>query len=226
MATQQVASELPPVPDGPATPQQEPDTEEPAVSSARLPDTPRQEPATEHPATSVAMPPATSQPAPTTVPPSTLATVSATTLADQLLNKLLVRLQGLGVTRTSEPPAEPAQETQPWNQRTGQQWQTSDQRWDQTSWDRWYSDDQREWSSWNKWETREDTKRDRPYISHLEFPTFDGRKESYAAYRYQVMNLKSQCAPKDYKYLAPILISNFTGVMGEDARAMELNGID
>ena len=39
------------------------------------------------------------------------------------------------------------------------------------------------------------------------------------------MNLKSQCAPRDYKYLAPKLISNFTGSLSEDARAMELNGI-
>ena len=63
-------------------------------------------------------------------------------------------------------------------------------------------------------------------VSHLEFPKFDGRTEAYASYKYQVMNLKSQCAPKDYKYLAPRLISNFTGDMSEDARAMELNGID
>ena len=40
------------------------------------------------------------------------------------------------------------------------------------------------------------------------------------------MNLKSQCAPKDYTYLAPKLISNFTGAMREDARAMELMGTD
>ena len=38
---------------------------------------------------------------------------------------------------------------------------------------------------------------------------FDVRKEAYASYKYQVMNLKSQCAPTDYKYLAPKLISNF-----------------
>ena len=40
------------------------------------------------------------------------------------------------------------------------------------------------------------------------------------------MNLKSQCAAKDYKYLAPKLISNFTGAMSEDARAMELHSTD
>ena len=37
------------------------------------------------------------------------------------------------------------------------------------------------------------------------------------------MNLKSQCAPRDHKYLAPRLISNFTGAMREDAMAMELH---
>ena len=37
------------------------------------------------------------------------------------------------------------------------------------------------------------------------------------------MNLKSQCDPQDYKYLAPMLISNFIGAMSEDARAMGLH---
>ena len=41
-----------------------------------------------------------------------------------------------------------------------------------------------------------------------------------------MLNLKSQCAPKDYKYLAPKLIANFTGSMQDDARAMELLGED
>ena len=36
------------------------------------------------------------------------------------------------------------------------------------------------------------------------------------------MNLKSHCAPRDHTYLAPRLISNFTGAMSEDARAMDL----
>ena len=40
------------------------------------------------------------------------------------------------------------------------------------------------------------------------------------------MNLKSQCAPRDYKSLAPRLISNFIGAMREDARAMDLQSSD
>ena len=36
------------------------------------------------------------------------------------------------------------------------------------------------------------------------------------------MNMKSQCAPRDHKYRVPRLISNFTGAMSEDARAMDL----
>ena len=40
------------------------------------------------------------------------------------------------------------------------------------------------------------------------------------------MNLKAQCAPQDYKYLAPRLISNFIGAMSEDARAMDLHRSD
>ena len=41
-----------------------------------------------------------------------------------------------------------------------------------------------------------------------------------------MLNLKSQCAPRDYKYLAPKLIANFTGAMRDGARAMELLGQD
>ena len=72
----------------------------------------------------------------------------------------------------------------------------------------------------------EGEKQDRPYISHLDFPKFDGKREEYSNYQYAVMNLKSQCAPKDFKYLAPKLIANFTGTMSEDARAVELLGSD
>ena len=51
--------------------------------------------------------------------------------------------------------------------------------------------------------SQSDEKYERPYISHLDFPKLDGRKEEYANYQYAVLNLKSQCAPKDYKYLPP-----------------------
>ena len=40
------------------------------------------------------------------------------------------------------------------------------------------------------------------------------------------MNLKSQCAPRDYKYLAPRLISNFIGALSEDTRAMDIHSSD
>ena len=57
-------------------------------------------------------------------------------------------------------------------------------------------------------------------------PTFDGRKEEYANSTYQVLNLKSPCGPRDYNFLAPRLIANFTGTMSDDARAIELLGTD
>ena len=41
-----------------------------------------------------------------------------------------------------------------------------------------------------------------------------------------MLNLKSQCGPRDYKFLAPRLIANFTGTMSDDARAIELLGND
>ena len=40
------------------------------------------------------------------------------------------------------------------------------------------------------------------------------------------MNLKSHCVLTYCKYLAPTLISNFTGAMSADARAMEFLGTD
>ena len=40
------------------------------------------------------------------------------------------------------------------------------------------------------------------------------------------MNLKSQCGPTDYKYIAQRLISNFKGAMVEYVRSMELNSAD
>ena len=54
-------------------------------------------------------------------------------------------------------------------------------------------------------------------------PTFDGEKENYADYKYNVTNLKSQCGIKDHKVLAPRLISNFKGAMSDDARNIELS---
>ena len=41
--------------------------------------------------------------------------------------------------------------------------------------------------------------RDRPYVSHLDFPSFTGNTADFANYRYTAMNLKSQCGPTDYK---------------------------
>ena len=40
------------------------------------------------------------------------------------------------------------------------------------------------------------------------------------------MNLKSQCGPRDHKYLAPRLISNFRGAMSYDVRSMEWNSAE
>ena len=43
----------------------------------------------------------------------------------------------------------------------------------------------------------------RPQLGHLLFPEFNGGAEYFLTYKYKVLQLKSQCAPKDYKYLAP-----------------------
>ena len=91
-------------------------------------------------------------------------------------------------------------------------WQSPD--WSQGDWGK---------SSW-KHDHSED--RDRPYLSHLDFPTFNGNKEDFATYRYTVMNPKSQCGTRDHKYPAPRLISNFKGAVSDVVRSMELNSAD
>ena len=68
--------------------------------------------------------------------------------------------------------------------------------------------------------------RDRPCLSHIDFPTFSGSKEEYANYKYALLNLKAHCGPRDHQVLAPRLISNFKGAMSDDVRSMELNSAD
>ena len=41
-----------------------------------------------------------------------------------------------------------------------------------------------------------------------------------------MLNLQSQCGPRDYTFLAPRRIANSTGTMSDDARAMELLGTE
>ena len=100
------------------------------------------------------------------------------------------------------------------------QGQTSnDNNWNNRGWNRgWrnsdWNDNDSNWndndSNWNQgWWKRNDDERDRPYLSHLVFPAFDGKRQEYSTYKYDVMNLKSQCSAKDHKFLAPWLISHF-----------------
>ena len=101
---------------------------------------------------------------------------------DRLIHRLLQRLQEMGVTtspppppRPREPQAEPAQYAQE-DGDSEESWSA----WHEWNWDQWHS--HRSWQDWqpdsDKW--KEDGKWDRPYLSHLEFPKFDGRKEEYA----------------------------------------------
>ena len=181
--------------------------------------------------------------------PRPAAAAAAPSVEDRILDRLLERLGRMGVTSpggSAQPQpepwvaspggAQPLPEEQ-WEEQhshhSGQQWntQSADQQWGQSGddWQAWPGTSSG-WASWQNWKTTgwsdNSDKFDRPYISHLDFPKFDGRREEYSNYQYAVMNLKSQCAPRDYKYLAPKLISNFTGAMSEDARAMELLGSD
>ena len=113
---------------------------------------------------------------------------------NRIVERLLSTLQTLGIAQqrpmtptvsASQPEAQPEEAEQdpwtdwtqdPWNQNGGN-WNSWNQgRWDQSSW---------------KPDNTED--RDRPYLSHLDFPTFNGNKEDFANYKYIVANLKAQC---------------------------------
>ena len=80
------------------------------------------------------------------------------------------------------------------------------------------------WYGWNY--TPKTTHEPHPYISHLTFPDYNGSADGYFKYRYQVMNLKSQCSESDYKYLAPKVIAKFKGPLLEDVQRMGLNAND
>ena len=74
-------------------------------------------------------------------------------------------------------------------------------RWDQQSqtWLRsqnWYDG----WQSWQQdsWQQRADWN-DRPYISHVKIPEFNGDVKDFLIYSWRVKNLKSQVSQKDYK---------------------------
>ena len=143
---------------------------------------------------------------------------------EALASRLIERLASMGVLggagRTSAASQSAPQRQQASDGRDEETLPTDGNPWSADQWGQsWWT---RGWES--EWQPFE--KEERPYISHLDFPKFDGKKESYPNYQYAVLNLKSQCAPKDYKYLAPKLIANFTGSMQEDARAMELLGQD
>ena len=123
---------------------------------------------------------------------------------EQLLNRLLDRLQQMGITQAPVPHvelAQPARQEASVQQANGSPDTSSgwDQDWHQKPWSSWddhwaasdWKSDDKGYKSW-----KDDDTWDRPYLSHLDFPKFDGRKEEYATYKYKVLNLKSQCGPE------------------------------
>ena len=59
-------------------------------------------------------------------------------------------------------------------------------------WENWQYWKQGRWET-SYWEDEDRGDRDRPYLSHLDFPSFNGHKEEFAIYKYTVLNLKAQC---------------------------------
>ena len=81
--------------------------------------------------------------------------------------------------------------TQNWNSRWDQQSQTwlRSQNW-YDGWQSWQQDSWQQRADWN----------DRPYISHLKIPEFNGDVKDFLIYSWRVKNLKLQVSPKDDKY--------------------------
>ena len=74
------------------------------------------------------------------------------------------------------------------------------QHWDQQSWNwqrgqDWYSG----WHSWQSSSNRQTDWNDRPYLSHLKIPDFNGDVKEFLIYSWRVKNLKTQVSPKDYR---------------------------
>ena len=80
-------------------------------------------------------------------------------------------------------------------------------------------------NSWNhNWNWQEE--RDKPMLSHIEWPTFDGNANKFHTYKYAIQNLLAQVSTKDYKYLVPRLVANVTGSLREDLERIEFNAMD
>ena len=119
------------------------------------------------------------------------------TAANTPMNSTQGPAVGHGEANTTQVPdhqgqqAQQAQGTQAPPEATGWDWNgTQWQDWDMS----WRSDSRR-------------TEEDRPYINHRTFPQFDGAPNNCESYRWEVLNLKYQCTPRDFKFLAPKLIS-------------------
>ena len=88
-----------------------------------------------------------------------------------------------------------------------------------------WQDDQ--WSSWWKAEswysasTWKDAQQDRPNLNHVTFPSFDGAVSKFDAYQYDIKQIRWQCGPNGYKFIAPKLISQFQGSLKDDFRNAE-----
>ena len=80
-------------------------------------------------------------------------------------------------------------------------------------------------NSWNNnWNWQEE--RDKPMLSHIEWPTFDGNANKFHTYKYAIQNLLAQVSTKDYKYLVPRLAAHVTGSLRADLERIEFNAMD
>ena len=54
-----------------------------------------------------------------------------------------------------------------------------------------------------------------PRAPQLTIPEYDGSKDKYLRYRLAVLDLRTQCNARDWKYVAPLLITKFAGSLKE-----------
>ena len=145
---------------------------------------------------------------------------------NRIVERLLNSLQTLGIPQqcsatSAASVSQPEAHSRPiWNYQEAEydpwaDWQDlqPQEGWNQSYWN-W------EQTSWNL------EAKDRPRLSNLNFPTFNGNKEDFANYKQLVTNLKAQCSQRDHKYLAPQLISKLKGALSDTVRSMELNAAE
>ena len=149
----------------------------------------------------------------TTGAPTPVPTVTQPTFAElednitkRIMDAMTARFATMAIPQQASQPTQRQSSSQQQNETTTTEDQDNQSQnppdpwadWHARGWQGWnWNENNEEGNDWNQgWWKRNDDERDRPYLSHLVFPTFDGKRQEYSTYKYDVMNLKSQCSEK------------------------------